>query len=89
MEYAARFQLLVDRSVEKQLRSLPKRDTERILSAIAELAVNPYSGDVAKMQGEEDVWRRRVGSYRIFYEVLTKEKTVQVFRIERRTSKTY
>ena len=89
MDYAARFQLIVDSSVQKQLRPLPKRDAERILSAIAELAVNPYSGDVIKMQGEKDVWRRRVGSYRVFYEVLPREKIVHIFRVERRTSTTY
>jgi len=41
------------------------------------------------MKGEENVWRRRVGAYRIFYELISKEKTINVFRVERRTSKTY
>lgn len=89
MNYAARWQLLVDRAVQKQLHSIPKRDAERLLATIAELAANPYSGDIAKMQGEEDVWRRRLGDYRVLYEVLVKEKTVHVFRVERRTSTTY
>ena len=79
----------VDRAVQKQLRRIPKRDAERIFSAITELAANPYSGDVAKMQGEDDVWRRRVGAYRIFFEVLADETTVYVYRAERRSSTTY
>ena len=89
MNYAARWELLVDRAVQKHLHSIPKKDAERIQAAIAELAANPYSGDIARMRGEEDVWRRRVGAYRIFYEVLREERTVHVFRMERRTSATY
>ncbi|PIQ07418.1 MAG: hypothetical protein COW72_00415 [Candidatus Nealsonbacteria bacterium CG18_big_fil_WC_8_21_14_2_50_37_10] len=42
-----------------------------------------------KMRGEKNVWRRRVGAYRIFYELIQKEKVIHVFWVERRTSKTY
>ena len=89
MSSVAPWQLLVDRDAGKQLARIPKRDAERILTAITDLVVNPYSGDIVKMQGEEDVWRRRVGAYRIFYEVLTDERVVYVYRVERRTSTTY
>jgi mRNA-degrading endonuclease RelE of RelBE toxin-antitoxin system len=41
------------------------------------------------MKGEENVWRRRAGAYRIFYELIPKTKIIYVFRVERRTSKTY
>jgi mRNA-degrading endonuclease RelE of RelBE toxin-antitoxin system len=53
------------------------------------LSRNPYGGDIAKLGGEEDVWRRRVGAYRVFYEVNQKKRVIYIFRVERRTSKTY
>ena len=81
MSYAAHWELLVDRAVHKQLHSFPKKDAERILEAIAEMAVNPYSGDIRKMRGEEDVWRRRIGAYRVFYEVLSDERIVSVCHV--------
>ena len=89
MHSAAPWTVHVDRAVEKRLRQIPSRDAERVFSAITAMAVNPYSGDVAKMRGEEDVWRRRVGAYRIFFEVLSAARVVYVYRVERRTSKTY
>ena len=89
MNSAAPWTVRVDRAVEKQLRRIPWRDAERVFSAITEMAANPYSGDVVKMHGEEDTWRRRVGSYRIFFEVLSEECVVYVYRVERRTSTTY
>ena len=41
------------------------------------------------MSGEDNVWRKRVGAYRIRYELIKEEKIIYVFQIERRTSKTY
>lgn len=82
MNYAARWQLVVDRDVHKAFQRIPKKDVDRVLSAIAELAANPYSGDVSKMRGEKDAWRRRIGAYRLFYEVLPKSRIVHVFALE-------
>lgn len=81
--------LRVDPSVLKTLKHIPRKDRERILGVIAVLPLDPYFGDIQKMQGRDDVWRRRVGSYRIFYRVITDMRTVLVFQVERRTSHTY
>jgi mRNA-degrading endonuclease RelE of RelBE toxin-antitoxin system len=53
------------------------------------MAADPFAGDVLKLEGEDDLWRRRVGSYRIFFDVDTAAKKVAVTAIIRRTSKTY
>ena len=89
MNSAPVWTVLTDPQVHKQLRGIPKRDADRIVFAITGMAANPYAGDIARMQGEQDVWRRRVGSYRIFYEVSVQERLVQVYRVARRTSTTY
>ncbi|MBU4481626.1 type II toxin-antitoxin system RelE/ParE family toxin [Candidatus Parcubacteria bacterium] len=74
----------------KDLAKFPEKDRERIIGIIEkEIILNPYLGDIEKMKGEENSWRRRVGAYRIFYEIYTEEKIIYVFRVERRTSKTY
>lgn len=81
--------LEIDPEVSKILKRVPRKDTERIISTIENLVNNPYFGDIQKMRGEENVWRRRVGSYRIFYEVIQGEKVIHVFHVERRTTQTY
>lgn len=73
----------------KDTEKFPRKDKMRILQTFEEIYVNPFSGDVQKMKGEENVWRRRVSAYRIFYEILPKDKVTYIFRVERRTSKTY
>ena len=79
----------VDPDVYKTLKRIPRRDTGVILDLIDLLAADPYFGDIQRMKGEINVWRRRIGSYRLFYKVDTKTKIILVFRLERRTSKTY
>ncbi len=81
--------LQIDSGVFKKLKKIPRHDTGAILEVINLLPQNPYFGDIQKMKGEENVWRRRVGNYRIFYKIKIAEKIILVFKLERRTSKTY
>ena len=81
--------LIVDESVHKALRRIPRSDAERLYAAIQEFAVNPFTGDIEKMEGEKDTWRRRVGAYRIIYEIEKEKRIVRVIDVRRRTSKTY
>ena len=83
------WRLIVDHSVSKELKRVPRNVVTRAFSAIEHLTEDPFAGDVEKMEGKEYVWRRRVGAYRILYEVLVKERTIRVVHVKRRTSKTY
>ena len=89
MNSSADWLLQVDPQVYKDIKKFPPKDVRRILGAIETLPTNPYAGDIQKMTGEDDVWRRRVGEYRVFFEIITKAKILHVFRVERRTSKIY
>jgi mRNA interferase RelE/StbE len=82
---------LVDlaRKPKKEIKKFPKKDRERILDILYTFTNNPYSGDAFKMEGYENRWRRRVGSYRILYKIDANKKLVTVIEIKRRTSSTY
>ena len=83
------WELKIDKVIFKKLSRLPKKDVERIFITIEFLSQNPYFGDIEKIKGEDNSWRRRVGNYRIFYDLKQDERIVQVTWVERRTSKTY
>jgi mRNA interferase RelE/StbE len=83
------WELEIDPDFFKELRRVPQDYTDRILEVVEALSVHPFIGDVRKMKGEKNIWRRRIGAYRIFYEVFTEEMVIRVFHVERRTSKTY
>ena len=58
----------------KEIKRIPKKDAKRLLFVLEELAENPYQGDIEKIKGEENVWRRRIGNYRILYEIKLKQR---------------
>ncbi|MEK7099102.1 MAG: type II toxin-antitoxin system RelE/ParE family toxin [Patescibacteria group bacterium] len=89
MHSSENWDLQIDSVVFKTLRTLPRRDAEALLVVIRLLPADPYFGDIQKMKGEENTWRRRTGAYRVFYKIKVEEKILLVFRLERRTSKTY
>ena len=81
--------LQIDPGVLKTTRKLPREEAGKLLKVINNLRLNPYYGDIEKMKDEENSWRRRVGSYRIFYKIFINKKIILVFGLERRASKTY
>ncbi len=57
------------RSAQRQLGRLPRQVQDQINDAIAGLALEPRPHGVAKLKGEIDRYRLRVGDYRIVYEI--------------------
>jgi len=84
-----KWELRVAKSAKKNLRRFPKNDGERIAFSLREISDNPYSGDLEKITDEINMWRRRVGNYRIIYEINSQSKIIIIMDIRRRTSTTY
>ncbi len=89
MNLNAGWRLSVRESVDKIVRRFPREDQTRITEAIGQLISDPFFGDTKKLGGDGNIWRRRVGAYRIFYEVISAGKVIYVFRVKRRGSNTY
>jgi mRNA-degrading endonuclease RelE of RelBE toxin-antitoxin system len=81
--------LLITRSAERDLRALSSADLRRINAAFEAMRASPYSGDVKLLAGTAGVLRRRVGPWRILFEVHQRERQVVVLGVKRRTSTTY
>jgi len=60
----------------------------QIALAIQAMAENPFAGDIVRLRGSL-AWRRRIGDYRIFFEIDFESRTVDVLDLQRRTSTTY
>ncbi len=79
----------VAKPAQKQTARFPAKGQQKIGAAVRSMADDPIGGDVLKLEGGGSLWRRRAGSYRIFFTVDTTAKTVAVTAILRRTSSTY
>lgn len=76
------YNIVFDKRAEKFLLTQPKKQQERLLSAIMNL---PYTGDIKMLRGySEKSFRLRVGSYRIIYQVKDEILTIVVININTR-----
>lgn len=81
--------VVVAASARKRLVRFPAKDQDKIAAALLAMTGDPFSGDIVKLEGKEDRWRRRVGAYRIFFSVDKDAPLVTVDAIVRRTSTTH
>jgi hypothetical protein len=52
----------VAKPAQKQVAKFPTKDQQRICVAVGAMADDPFSGDIVKLVGGGDRWRRGVGS---------------------------
>jgi mRNA-degrading endonuclease RelE of RelBE toxin-antitoxin system len=68
---------------------VPRSDLEHINVAFEEMRSNPYDGDIEFLKGTNRTLRRRVGAWRILFEVHAEGTLVVILRVIRRSSNTY
>ncbi len=71
-------------SAKRELIALSVNAIERIQPRIRELANDPRPPGCKKLRGARNLWRIRVGDYRVVYTVNDTAKTVDVTRIAHR-----
>lgn len=67
--------------VEKELLSSPSTIQERLKEALEKLKQYPHPTGSKKLLGRLDCFRVRVGTYRVLYDVLSKEKSIVILKI--------
>lgn len=60
------YQIVIEKPALKFLQKQPQAQRERLLRAIQGL---PENGDIKPMSGYEDLYRLRVGTYRVLYSI--------------------
>jgi mRNA-degrading endonuclease RelE of RelBE toxin-antitoxin system len=53
------------------------------------MASDAFGGDVRPLTDQPTAYRRRVGDWRIFFDVHTDRRVVEIVHVVRRTSTTY
>jgi mRNA interferase RelE/StbE len=81
--------LIITGPAQKNFQKLPQRDQERVKSVLVAMQDDPFQGDLKRLKGTSMAWRRRVGNYRIIYDLYFEERRIVISAILRRTSTTY
>ncbi len=80
----ASYSLEITASAEKQLTRLPKADRVRVARKILGLAAVPRPPGCRRLSGQEDVYRIRVGTYRVIYSIEERRIVVVILKIGHR-----
>jgi len=81
------YEILLRRRAEKQLDRVPYVDHPRIVKAMLSLGDNPRPPGCRKLV--ENIYRIRVGDYRVIYKIDDERKEVVVGKVARRREDTY
>ncbi len=73
--------------IKRELKRTPGAIRPRLVAAIRALAEDPRPDGIRQL--EPDVYRLRVGQYRVIYKVLDDEQLVLIGRVTRRGEATY
>ena len=85
----AEYRLLVKPSATKEIEAIgTKRDRQQIVRRIQALAAEPRPAGCRKLEGERNLWRVRIGDYRVVYAVYDDERRVDIVAVRHR-SKAY
>jgi mRNA interferase RelE/StbE len=72
---------------QRELNRVPESDRRRISAALARLAEDSRPSGTAKLKG--NLYRLRIGPYRVIYAVSDREELVVALKIARREKDTY
>ncbi|MEL7315348.1 MAG: type II toxin-antitoxin system RelE/ParE family toxin [Cyanobacteria bacterium J06559_3] len=72
------------KNATKQFKALPANEQHRLKPKIDALAAEPRPAGVVKLSGEENLYRIRVGNYRIIYTIEDKQLLVLVLKLGHR-----
>ena len=62
-----------------------ERQQKRVFKKITELENDPFPSDVKKLKGEKDVYRIRIGDFRVLYRIIREDDIILVFRVDKRS----
>jgi len=79
-----KYEITLAGSAEKEYNLLPKNIQVRITKEIDSLQENPRPYGIVKLKGKEDIFRIRVGDYRIIYCINDKKHLIDVIYIRHR-----
>lgn len=84
MKYSIQFSPAAERELRKLSPKLGKRDKRRIAQCIEGLAKNPFPEGARKLAGSRDIYRIRIGDYRIAYIARARKLIVLILKVGNR-----
>jgi mRNA-degrading endonuclease RelE of RelBE toxin-antitoxin system len=73
-------------SAKKSILVLGEEIQKDVLYRLEALEINPYGSDVKKIAGKKNVFRIRIGNYRLYFRLITLTKSIEILMFDTRGS---
>ncbi len=73
--------LYIKPSAEKEAERIPKHAKNRLRNHIEALRHDPRPSGVKKLKGREEIYRIRIGSYRVLYIIDDRAKAIRILSV--------
>ena len=80
----ADYSITFARSARKELEKLPSSVARRIIEHIEALTKIPRPSGVVKLQGNKNLWRIRIGEYRVIYSIDDSARVIDISAVRNR-----
>jgi len=80
----ADYTIVFARSARRELEALPEAIALRIVGRIESLAQNPRPRGCLKLSGSDNLWRIRVGDYRVLFSIDDPHLLIDVIAVRHR-----
>jgi len=81
----AEYAVVFARSARRELERLQAQVARRIITHIEALASNPRPPGCVKLQGADNLWRIRVGEYRVIYFIDDRGRILDISAVRHRS----
>ena len=81
----ADYEITFARSARKELQALPSTVAQRILTKVESLAEEPRPAGCRKLRGPANLWRLRVGEYRVVYDIDDDNRIIDIVIVRHRS----
>lgn len=81
----ADYAVVFARSARKELQNFDPQVARRIIKQIEALVTDPRPSGVVKLEGATDLWRIRVGQWRVVYRISDRDRLVDVVAVRHRS----
>lgn len=78
------YTVIIKKTAQKQILALPKNYYEKVRKVILSLETNPRPVGYIKLTGSDNIYRIRVGIYRIVYSIEDAQLVVYIFDVDHR-----
>ncbi len=78
------YQVIIKPSVQKVIRKLERGIQRKVIRLLEALADNPRPAGVTKLAGDDNLWRVRIGDYRVLYQIHDQRLVVLVLKVGHR-----